>query len=278
MQFRKACEALRDFPRKSPQDHRRKVVGMLGGEPLAHNKFPELVDIMCNIIARPHRGLWTSIPYWKRPHLAKAVSRLLGPAPTDKTERSHGSNCGYINLNLHTRSMKVRHQPLLAASRELIPNGTIRYKLIENCWLQKQWSGAITPKGFFFCEVAGALDMIFEGPGGLPIEPESWQQDMAWAKDESGIRRPHGAFAEQIETWCNRCGACVPLPGRADHENVDDITPQNLVDLEKLGSPRVKKGQFVVLETPLPAHVKFQDLKPQKYIKGDRGRRVGEHG
>ena len=42
--------------------------------------------------------------------------------------------------------------------------------MIDNCWIQSQWSASITPKGGFFCEVAASLDYLFEGPGGYEIK------------------------------------------------------------------------------------------------------------
>ena len=49
-------------------------------------------------------------------------------------------------------------------------NKEIADELISNCWVQEQWSASITPKGGFFCEVAGSLDHLMNGPGGVKIE------------------------------------------------------------------------------------------------------------
>ena len=48
--------------------------------------------------------------------------------------------------------------------------------LRDKCWVQNEWSASITPKGAFFCEIAAALDMLFDGPGGWKIEPGWWRR------------------------------------------------------------------------------------------------------
>jgi hypothetical protein len=47
----------------------------------------------------------------------------------------------------------------------------------DNCWWQRLLgSPSITPKGAFFCEVAAAMDMLFDGPGGWKIEKDWWKR------------------------------------------------------------------------------------------------------
>lgn len=134
------------------------------------------------------------------------------------------------------------HQPSLTAVQELIPDPELRARLIENCAVPRHWSASVTKKGFFFCEVAGAFDALFDGPGGKPVEEDVWDQ-------------PISAFQDQIDRWCPRCGMCVPLEGRLDKDCIDDITPGNLEALRALGSPRVKAGAYVVID---PAKYDFQ--------------------
>lgn len=147
-------------------------------------------------------------------------------------------------------------------------NARRRWELIEACWVQTLWAGAITPKGYFFCEVAAALDTIFDGPGGLPINPDCWRGDL-WFETADGVRRPHGPYAEQILRWCGRCGACVPLPGRWDGEEVDDVSPTNLAELERVGSPRIERGQYNLWGDPLVEWFSGE-WHPQSYIRGTR--------
>ena len=68
-----------------------------------------------------------------------------------------------------------------------------------------------------------------------PIDPGVWQLEL-------------DAFRWQIDTWCQRCGVCLPLQGRLDKEMRDDVSPTNLEELRRLGSPRIAEGRFVLFE------------------------------
>ncbi len=218
-QFAVAVDALVDFPTESPPTQRvpHKVVGMIGGEPLLHPQFADLATIMQSIIPRrENRGLWTGLDWRKTKHSA-LIERTFG----------------YVNNNQH--KSECRHSPILVAVSDVIPDAAERERLIDNCWLQEMWSATITPKGFFFCEVAGAMDMLFDGPGGLPVEPGCW-------------RRPLEDFRDQIERWCPRCGVPLNLRGRIDHEGIDDISESNVERLRSIGSERVASGGYVLHE------------------------------
>lgn len=215
--FYNATMALKDFPSDSPPSPHvsvtNKVVGMLGGEPLLHPDFEELCEIMADVIPeKKHRGLWTGLN-WQRTRYAGEIEATFG----------------YINNNKHDG--EVRHSPILVAIDDVVQDENERRRLIEDCWLQRMWSGSITPKGFFHCEVAAAFDELFDGPGGLPIEPGCWQ-------------RPLSDFQDQIDRWCHRCGIPLNLKGRIDSENRDDISSTNL---EALGnSLRIVTGCYVL--------------------------------
>ena len=63
-----------------------------------------------------------------------------------------------------------KHTPLLVSIDEVVEDKKLMWEMIDNCWIQSQWSASITPKGGFFCEVAASLDYLFEGPGGYEIK------------------------------------------------------------------------------------------------------------
>ena len=242
--FEQACRALADFPGESPADRegRQKVVGIIGGEPLLHPTFPELLEIFERIFPDPKQpGLWTGLK-WKSHRYADLIRRVFPQPPA------------YINPNDH--STPCYHQPVLVAVRDMVPDEDEMWRLINACPLQELWSAAITPKGFFFCEVAAAFDMIFDGPGGLPITEGCWMHDLA-------------DYRDQIERWCPRCGVCLPLPGRRDNENTDDVTGSNLEELRRLGSPRVSAGECVVFDPKVLA-LKHpgNDWNPLRYLRG----------
>lgn len=231
-QFRQACEALADFPSQSPPTDRvrHKVVGMIGGEPLIHSKFAELCRVMAEVIPdRNHRGLWTGLKWQSTRHAALIEATF-----------------GYVNNNTHDR--ECRHSPILVALADVVLDPERRQAMIDDCWLERLWSGSVTPKGFFFCEVAAAFDMLMDGPGGLPVEPGCW-------------RRPLADFREQIDRWCPRCGVPLNLLGRLDKDETDDISEMNLSVLTD--SPRVKAGRCVAWD----GSTAVSDAEPWRYIR-----------
>lgn len=281
--FKQAIEAVKTFPfeaepitkdRKGHGPNGRRVIGLIGGEPLLHPDFPAIVDAFCEAV--PHvqyRGLWTSIPkghkLWEKN--AEAIEKLVGAEPShDGSGPSLKHKGGYLNWNLHTPEMNVRHQPILVSSGEVVSDPKLRWQLIEQCWVQREWSSTITPKGFFPCEVAGALDMILDGPGGLPLEPEVWKGDLRFEPDADGIRRPVGKFAAPLRWACEQCGACLPMPARRDHENRDDVSPQMHERLIQIGSPRAKKGDVVVQSEAYEPEAHTQGWDPKAYTRGQK--------
>lgn len=239
-QFEQACEAGAEFIAKSPHDklNRTKVVGVIGGEPLMHQEF----SLLCAIIKQSvpdkrNRGLWTGLDYGRSKY-ATLIAETFG----------------YINNNQH--NTRCEHQPALVAIQDAITDKTRMWEIIDQCWLQTQWCSSINPKGFWFCEVAGAMSMVLDGPDGLPVTHDCWSHDL-------------DAYREQIEWACPKCGICLPLRGRIDKENRDDISQSNLDALRALGSPRVLKGDYVLFD---PAGYE-EDLhrrgwQPNRYLKG----------
>ena len=119
------------------------------------------------------------------------------------------------------------------------------WEMIDNCWIQSQWSASITPKGGFFCEVAASLDYLFQGPGGYPIEKGWWKKNPKQFKD-------------QVERYCKDCSGALPLPaesagfgGRINSEGVnnwDTISKGNLEKLKKVDSHKIKAGHYKVFD------------------------------
>lgn len=286
--FRRALSAIKDFPRKSEpvprrqgeKFDRRKIIGIIGGEPLLHPQLPEIADIFCELVPEVYyRGFWTAKDWQNGSHpkwgsYRPVVEKIIGPNPThDVKGPSERHKCGFLNWNMHLPEMNVQHQPLLVAIKDVVLDEKKRWELIQTCWVQREWSGTCTDKGFFFCEVAGSIDRVLGGPGGLPFEADVWVGDLYFEPDENGIPRPKGKFAEQILRSCERCGACLKLPGRRDSDEIDDVSPSNLADLEQISSPRLKKGAVEVYDISIPLEQRAPETwVPADYVKGEKMR------
>ncbi len=229
----KCIEAAKDFPTKSPTSKSApyKLIGIMGGEPLCHPAFQAVVSRLANVIPKEHRGLWTGL-VWQATRHASTIKEVF--------------DLQFVHNNLHTTP--CHHSPILVAVQDVIADPTERQQVIDHCWLQQRWASSFSPKGYFFCEVAAAFDWVFDGPGGLPIEPGCWD-------------RPLEDFRSQINEWCPRCGIPLQLKGRLDSEGVDDISQSNLEALQH--SPRVQQGKYMLY---VPGNQTTTD-KPWRYLQ-----------
>ena len=82
--------------------------------------------------------------------------------------------------------------------------------------------------------VAAALDMLFDGPGGWPIEPGWWTR----TPDE---------FGDQLQ-WCELCGFALDTFTRDSSEELDDISPEWYERLKELRSPKLTVGKVNILK------------------------------
>lgn len=204
--FGRAVESLVGFP---------EIVGIMGGEPTMHPQFPGLMEYYRSRVRPEKRGLWTSAPdsYFRH----KSTIMETFPRWQLINDRSPGAPSSL-------------HQPILVAISDIVDDQKVRESLIDKCWVQNMWSASITPKGAFFCEVAAAMDRLFDGPGGWPIEKNWWKR----TPDDSD-------FKDQVDQWCHRCGAACPLPRRKSSDSVDDLSLSNFAALAGK-SPKVRRG------------------------------------
>ena len=196
------------------------MIGCMGGEPTLHPQFEEICKIIQEKIPdKNRRGLWTDGFNWKR---YEKIIRETFPIEN-------------IVYNDHSTDDKGYHQQLLIASDEIIEDKKLMWELIDNCWIQKRWSPSITPKGCFFCEVAAALDILFDGPGGWPIE-QGW-----WNKTPE-------QFQEQVKRYCLMCSATIPLNIKSSHSNYDFVSTMNAKRLKEVGSPKFLSGKMKIYD------------------------------
>ena len=225
----RAIESLLDFP---------GGIGIMGGDPTMHPHFPEICELMRKYVPPHRRHLWTGGFKWD------TYLPLI--------RRTFGEN---VRFNNHV-DVTQKHHPMLLSISDVIDDPEHVRRLVADCWVDRVWSASINPKGCFFCEIAAAMDVLFDGPGGLAIE-RGW-----WKKDPE-------AFCDQRERYCFRCGASVPFPPVRLEDRKDVVSETNYRMLREVGSPKLEKGRVTVVrdkfaEPGLAAVA--QDWKPWDHL------------
>ena len=231
--FKKAVDSMEGF---------NGIVGIMGGEPTLHPQFAEMMEYYASKIKEPRPKAFLGTPtssfkdYGRLVKYQRGRKRglwsALGPGYYKNFEQIQDT-FPYQNLNDH--QTVNTHQAILVTRKELGIPDKEWYKLRDNCWIQNIWSASITPKGAFFCEVAAALDTLFNGPGGWPIEKGWWK------------RKPSD-FGEQLN-WCEMCSVALKVPANNANEDTDIVSPKMLEKLKEVNGPKIKKNQFVILDT-----------------------------
>lgn len=232
--FKEAVDSLEEW---------NGVVGIIGGEPTIHPDFEcfakylleKRVKNQLKILRRPTNefqkymwhhmsdkreeakaGLWSSLNYGYYRHM-----EIINEVFEKQLLNDHNNAC--------------LHQAVLMPYRELGIEDSKFIEMRDKCWVQNTWSPTITPKGAFFCEVAGTLDMTFNGPGG-------WKVEKGW------YNRKPSEFGEQLK-WCEICSLCLNVPQRISNDGNDDITPGIYRKLIEIESPKALNGK-VFLHNP----------------------------
>lgn len=260
--FKNAVQSLKGF---------QGIVGIMGGEPTLHPEFIKFVNYF-----RKHYGYDAHDSAWQRPgidfmhHIEHNVfnidhnnKRGLWSSITGKYADNFEliqDTFGYQCLNDH--SMVSMHQPLLVTRKELGISDEEWYPLRDACWVQNYWSASISPKGAFFCEIAAAMDMLLDGPGGWPIERGWWERE---PKD----------FGNQLQ-WCELCSAALPMPSRDARVGIDDISPQWRQLLERARSPKLRRGRVRIFDVKNYHKNRYEVIQNGQPYLADNNTRIME--
>jgi hypothetical protein len=209
--FYKALESLEGW---------KGGIGIMGGEPTLHPEFKKILEIFRTLVPdKRKRELWTAGYKWKQ--YEKDIKETFDE--------------DLISYNDHTQTCG-KHAPILASVRDLVRDPKEREAIIENCWVQPRWSSSITPFGCYFCEIAGAMDiMLTGGKNAWPLEKGWWERSVK-------------EFEKQKKSICPSCGINIPIGDLNDKATYDVISKTNLEKLKKLKSPKVMGGNYALYE------------------------------
>lgn len=254
--FKKAVDSMAGFP---------GIVGIIGGEPSLHPHFEEMMDYYASRVPEPRPKAFLGTPTASFKDYGRLVRYMrgrkrglfsaLGPGYYKNFEKIQDI-FPYQSLNDH-QSISM-HQAILVTRKELGIPDEEWFKLRDSCWIQNIWSATITPKGAFFCEIAASMDMLFDGPGGWPVEPGWW-------------KRTPADFGEQLN-WCESCSVSLTMPANNANDDTDIVSPVMLERLKKVNGPKMQKNQFIILDTSNydPAKLKGHEADPIWYLPQDK--------
>ena len=191
-------------------------IGITGGEPTLHPEFGEICKYLRKKVAPDQRRLQTTGYRWR--DYKSAIKKTF----SDQVE-----------YNDHKDATQKNH-PMLVAIKDVVADDSLRRELIDKCWVRERWSAVINARGCFSCEIAGAFDDLYNGPGGHPIE-KGW-----WSKS-------HKHFNEQMERYCHQCGGALPQPAVTVKNLEDHISISNFRKIEKLRSPKFQNNRVLLV-------------------------------
>lgn len=254
------------------------TIGIMGGEPTLHPEFERMTRYLASkyplkgnsYLIEPTDDFIRNLKYEEMTVTEKYYeeagdnARVTGPGLWSSLISKYGDYYELIQDSFYYQcvndhSISCYHQPVMVCRKDLGVSDEEWIKKRDNCWMQMNWSASITPKGAFFCEVAAALDMLFDGPGGWPIEKGWWR------------KRPED-FTDQLH-WCEWCGLALETRSRDANEGVDDVSETFLERLKETGSPKLAKGLVNVYhkdeneDKTLVRHNQYHDKETNRFGK-----------
>lgn len=237
--FKRAVDSLEGY---------EGLISLIGGDPLLHpeyNRFAEYLrfvrknyismdDGRCKAILKDYPSFAINQKWFENTINRGRGYALFTSMPGNYYLHYEAVEDTVTDLRLNDHTNPSFHQPILV-SRYDLGIGDDEFEILrDNCWILDLWSASITPKGVFFCEVAGSLDMLFNGPGGHEITPGWWKADRMEFKDQFH--------------WCDICGMALATYSRNANEEIDDVSSILLKKLQAIDSLKLKKSKVRVFD------------------------------
>lgn len=230
------------------------TIGMMGGEPTLHPEFEKFATYLGEHVSQKktvNNFIYPQKHFMRAMHNQELENAIAYDYSTGTRETVIGAGLWSAMVGSYMKHYEIiqdtfrmqavndhanlsYHSPILISRHDLGIPDEKWIPMRDNCWMQNFWSATVTPKGAFFCEVAGALDMLLDGPGGWPIEPGWWK------------RKPED-FEDQLH-WCEICGLALDTFSRDAREEIDDMSESWYERLKDRGSQKIKDGRYNVVE------------------------------
>lgn len=188
------------------RQHWQGKIGIIGGEPTIHPEFPGL----CEAVAME----WTGHGRW-------AGLWTAGGAAFNRHRALVNSSFSWVAMN-DKRGDACLHQRLFVASRDAVPDATLRRQIQDSCWVQRDWAPTVAPTGVWFCEVAASISKVL------------WPDKRGWSLSEPWETYGAAEYESQRQA-CEWCGMC--LPQKRDHiDGTEEFASRSWMD--ELGTGR----------------------------------------
>lgn len=258
--FELACRSLKNY---------FGLIGIFGGNPAMHPRFPEICEILRSHFPKEKCGLWCNNPFGHAAVMRQTFNPSMSNLNVHLSQGAYDAfKQGWPESRPFGLEQDSRHSPVHGNLLTLLPEDSDVWGLVSKCDINRHWSAMIgefrgEPRGWF-CEVAGGQAMLFQHQPdypdtGVPIICEDCEGTGVLTDYDGGTvqcgtcsgiawwRRPMEYFSGQVARHCANC--LVPLRGignLAQKESVTTITKEYAM----LGAKRMHTLNIV--DGPIP--------------------------
>lgn len=199
------------------------VVGIFGGNPAVHPKFPQICEILTKYIPFQQRGLWCNHPKGHGHLMAKTFNPYCSNLNVHESQEAFDEfKRDWPESRPFGLESDSRHSPVFGSMIELGMTEEERWDKIVKCDINKYWSAMIgqfrgEPRAWF-CEVAGSQSMLMQNQPCPVCETGCEMCDNTGKYPDTGLKVVKNwwkesivQFSNQINFHCHRC--LVPMKG-----------------------------------------------------------------